>query len=308
MSNLSYYACPPDDFNCTTCVLRYTGENCDIDVLDNSVFSLALTIYTIIFALIWLIATVTLCFLIYKNIFGLNKNPKLIAFWPGYLLVPSLLIRFVYFIDPNGIRMIFSSSFLVIVLVYLPGVFIFGSAVLTVSVWLDVLVGIGKKYQVETNFTTPKIISAAFVFMILVALLLLLILFHEDPSNLALFGNILIALCGIILLVFVIGYLPVVHSKFSGSQLKRSVRKIENSLVASCVVFVVGAVFMVGLSVLRVAVSTNEIRFIIYYLLLQGGVRIVEMGIMCCVIYSTLTVPADSSASVSYSKKSPHTK
>eukprot|EP01129_Flabellula_baltica_P001210 TRINITY_DN11102_c0_g1_i1.p1 TRINITY_DN11102_c0_g1~~TRINITY_DN11102_c0_g1_i1.p1 ORF type:complete len:314 (+),score=21.69 TRINITY_DN11102_c0_g1_i1:84-1025(+) len=291
MSNMSYYDCPPGDSNCTVCALRYTGDQCDIDVFDNDYFVVALALYSIVFCFLWIVVLVVLSYLIYDNIHVWKKSPKVIAMWPGYVLFPAIFIRIISFIDPNGVRMVFNSNYFIILIIYLPGVFVYGSSILTISVWLDVLVGIGKKYKADTNFTTPKIISAVFAFGILSALIFILVIFFNDPLNLAFAANILIAVCGVLMLVFLGAYLPFVHCKFSDSQLKKNVRRIEAGLVACSCVLLYAAVIMVSLMIMREMISTHESRFIFYYFLIQSGARIAELGVVVCVMYSTLHNP-----------------
>eukprot|EP01129_Flabellula_baltica_P005763 TRINITY_DN2107_c0_g1_i2.p1 TRINITY_DN2107_c0_g1~~TRINITY_DN2107_c0_g1_i2.p1 ORF type:complete len:232 (+),score=13.12 TRINITY_DN2107_c0_g1_i2:427-1122(+) len=211
--------------------------------------------------------------------------------WPGYVLFPAIFIRILSFVDPNGVRMVFDSNFFIILIIYLPGVFLYGSSVLTISVWLDVLVGIGKKYKAETNFVIPKILSSGFGFGILASLVLILIIFFNDPWGLAFAANILIAVCGVMILVFVSTYLPFVHSQFSQTQLKKTVRKIEGGLIALSCVLVYAAIIMVSLMVMKELISTHERIFIFIYFLIQTGARIGEIGMVICIMYSALYTP-----------------
>eukprot|EP01129_Flabellula_baltica_P011743 TRINITY_DN5192_c0_g2_i2.p1 TRINITY_DN5192_c0_g2~~TRINITY_DN5192_c0_g2_i2.p1 ORF type:complete len:219 (-),score=26.00 TRINITY_DN5192_c0_g2_i2:269-925(-) len=209
-----------------------------------------------------------------------------------------MIIRILFFIDPIGIHMIYDPrSSLVTLLIYFPGVFVFGASILTVSVWLDVLIGMGKKYNVESNFTAPKIISAVLAFLLLGALIAILVIFHEDAESAALYSNIVVILCGIIVIVFVSVYLPLVEKKFSKSQLKKGVQIITRCLLICCGMYVLFVFVMVGIIMLKGSFTTNDPEYVWLYYLLQVGVRITEMGMIGSIIFSTLSIPPKSSSS-----------
>eukprot|EP01129_Flabellula_baltica_P004321 TRINITY_DN1496_c0_g1_i1.p1 TRINITY_DN1496_c0_g1~~TRINITY_DN1496_c0_g1_i1.p1 ORF type:complete len:328 (-),score=35.18 TRINITY_DN1496_c0_g1_i1:58-990(-) len=300
MSNISNYHCEDatDLTNCTTCLVRYSGEFCQVDNLEYVGFSVFLWIYQIIFLLAFCGIFVLILYLIYKNVTKFGKSLSVIAFWPAYVILPGIICRIIFLIDPVGIRLIFDErSFFVALVLYLPAVFMFGGSVLTISVWLDVMVGLGKKYSVTSNFIAPKIISAVFAFVFLAVLVVLLIVFRDASSKIALYSNLLVIAYGVILVVFVAVYLPLINKKFSKSQLKGGVRKITRSLLYSCVVFGSLIPFMIGIITLKGIMTTNDPAYVWIYFLLQIGVRVCELGMISCSIYSTLSIQGNGGTS-----------
>eukprot|EP01129_Flabellula_baltica_P004468 TRINITY_DN1557_c0_g1_i3.p1 TRINITY_DN1557_c0_g1~~TRINITY_DN1557_c0_g1_i3.p1 ORF type:complete len:119 (+),score=15.36 TRINITY_DN1557_c0_g1_i3:648-1004(+) len=111
-------------------------------------------------------------------------------------------------------------------ILYLPALFMFGGCLLTITVWCDVLVGLGEKYNVKDNFTIPKIISAIFVVVFFVVLFFICVVFNNRHGSIALYSNLLVIVSGVLLSGFVVIYLPLINKKFHKSQLHSGVTRV----------------------------------------------------------------------------------
>eukprot|EP01129_Flabellula_baltica_P004470 TRINITY_DN1557_c0_g1_i5.p1 TRINITY_DN1557_c0_g1~~TRINITY_DN1557_c0_g1_i5.p1 ORF type:complete len:204 (+),score=25.33 TRINITY_DN1557_c0_g1_i5:648-1259(+) len=196
-------------------------------------------------------------------------------------------------------------------ILYLPALFMFGGCLLTITVWCDVLVGLGEKYNVKDNFTIPKIISAIFVVVFFVVLFFICVVFNNRHGSIALYSNLLVIVSGVLLSGFVVIYLPLINKKFHKSQLHSGVTRISKGLLIGCFSFVLMVVFLIAVIALKAELKTNDPSFVMIYFLLQVGIRISELGMVTCVIYSTLVIPSKSllptNGNTGSKQSSPHT-
>lgn len=156
--------------NCTACHIRYTGEYCETDVLDNVGFMTLLLLYQVGFFSVYFLAFLWTIIGIVERV--VNKL-GLFNIYGGVIILVLVytVTRFYHFVDPFGFYELTPPT--VELFIYWLGIISISTALtLSISLWLDI---VSTYHKDSSNFRNAKTISAivAIVFWIIFVLMLI---------------------------------------------------------------------------------------------------------------------------------------
>eukprot|EP01129_Flabellula_baltica_P008267 TRINITY_DN3265_c0_g1_i2.p1 TRINITY_DN3265_c0_g1~~TRINITY_DN3265_c0_g1_i2.p1 ORF type:complete len:327 (+),score=24.89 TRINITY_DN3265_c0_g1_i2:113-1093(+) len=254
--------------NCTNCNVAYTGDECEIDVLNEDMAFVVLLIgyqgvfiLSTLFIVLWIIFGYIARMSAQKiRVFGLTT-------FILYLNVLFCLVRLGHYFDPYGIyRLVpewLDSSF-----IWMGLICIVTSCVICVAIWLDLIIGVRRMKQTK-NFQIGKTVTVLLGGSFFALSAIILIIFNV-AGNLG-FGinllNILFLIVIIVLVIITFCVVPRILHTFKEIEsdlikLKKVVRILKAVISLSILSLLIGVVFIL----VNTFIPTNKPSFHwIYY-------------------------------------------